>query len=293
MNMDLSLGKLQQLVTVARCGSFSRAANELNMSQPALSRSIASLEARYGFPLFNRLGHGVEVTSAGQQVLEQAQALVQELRVFDSNLRLIGQGKGGRLSLGFAPLLASQLLTRFAGEFFGGESEAQLRVMIRTGAGLLDALKSDEIELFFFPESHLEGTEDIETELVGEINSACFVRAGHPLLDLPGITRDDLAQYPWASSVEPHFAPDVPSKARFICNNYHILREAVVATDLVYICSTEFVAAQLADGSLKEIHIEELPVGLTRIYMAKLRGRMISPLASEAIRKVRAYLAGA
>lgn len=290
--MDLSLGKLQQLVTVARCGSFSRAAEELNISQPALSRSIAGLEARYGFSLFNRMGHGVEVTSAGLQVMERAQALVQELRVFDSNLRLIGQGKSGRLSLGFAPLLASQLLTRFTAQFFTPESEAQLRVMIRPGRGLLEALKNDEIELFFFPESHLQGTEDIEIEPVGQVNSGCFVRAGHPLLERHRITRADLADYPWGSSVEPHLAPDVPSKSRLICNNYHILREAVMTTDLVCICSAEFVAAQLADGSLREIEVQGLRLGQTPIYMAKLRGRMNSPLATEAIRKVRAYLRG-
>jgi hypothetical protein len=67
--MDLSLGKLQQLITVARCGSFSRAAEELPMTQPALSRSIAAIERRYGFAIFNRIGHGVEPTAAAAQVL--------------------------------------------------------------------------------------------------------------------------------------------------------------------------------------------------------------------------------
>ena len=54
--MSVSLGRLQQLITVARCGSFSRAAEELNVSQPALSRSIAALERRYGVQIFNRIG---------------------------------------------------------------------------------------------------------------------------------------------------------------------------------------------------------------------------------------------
>ncbi|MET1756425.1 LysR family transcriptional regulator [Novosphingobium sp. RD2P27] len=289
--MSTSLNKLQQIIAVARCRSFSRAAEELHMSQPALSRSIAAAEARYGFPLFNRMSHGVEVTSAGQDVVEQAQALVQELQVFDSNLRLIGQGKGGRLSVGFAPLLASQLLTRFAADFLRPDSAAQIRVMIRPGRGLLDALKNDEIEVFFFPESHIQDAEDIEIGLVGQVMSGCFVRAGHPLLERRQIARDDLVRYPWLSSVEPHLAPDVPSKARLICDNYHILRETVMTTDAVCICSTDFVAMQLADGSLKEIRVEGLPLGDTRIYMAKLRRRLNSPLASEAISAVRRYLA--
>jgi DNA-binding transcriptional LysR family regulator len=55
--MDISLGKLQQLVAVADSGSFSKAAVELSISQPALSRSIADIERRYGFQIFNRSGH--------------------------------------------------------------------------------------------------------------------------------------------------------------------------------------------------------------------------------------------
>ena len=103
--MDLSLPKLQHLVAVATCGSFSRAATELNLSQPALSRSIAGIEDRYGFAIFNRVGHGVELTAAGLQVLEQARPVLRHLQVLDSNMRLIAKGRSGRLALGMAPLL--------------------------------------------------------------------------------------------------------------------------------------------------------------------------------------------
>src|SRR5262245_48089126 len=116
--MDLSLGKLQQLITVARCGSISRAAEELHITQPALSRSIAAIERRYGFPIFNRIGHGVEPTAAGAQVLSQAEPLLQSMRIFDSNLGLLAAGKAGALKIGLPPLLASQLLADLARDFF-------------------------------------------------------------------------------------------------------------------------------------------------------------------------------
>src|SRR3546814_5825201 len=54
---------------------------ELHISQPALSRSIATIERSVGFPVFNRIGHGVVPTSAGAQMLAQAEPLLQSMRV--------------------------------------------------------------------------------------------------------------------------------------------------------------------------------------------------------------------
>lgn len=289
--MDLSLAKLRHLDAVARCGSFSRAAAELNLSQPALSRSIAALEDRYGFMLFNRVGHGVEPTAAGLQVLEQARPMLQGLLVFESNLRLLGEGRSGRLAMGMAPLMASQLVSRFAAGFFDASGEAQLRVMVRPGDELLQALRNDEVELIVFPQSYLPDAEEIDVEPLGLMRPACVVRQGHPLLDRDRLSLDDLAEFPWASSLEASAAPKVQSRSRMICDNYHILRDAVMASDLVCICSHAFVADELRNGRLAEITVQDLPLPPTRICVARLRGRVYSPLALRALDTMRAHLA--
>ncbi len=288
--MDLSIGKLQQLVTVARIGSFSKAALELNISQPALSRSIAGIEERYGFQIFNRLGHGVELTAAGAQVIEQAQSLLQTMRVFDNNLKLFGSGKAGTLAMGLSPLLASQVMSRFAVEFVKSTAQAQLQVMIRPGEVLVDALKNDLVELFFFPESYIDTGPEIEMEPIGHIMPAVVVRRGHPLAKRKHLSVEDLSGYPWASSVEPPVDSKVLNAARVVCDNYHILRDAVLESDLVCICSASFVARQLADGSLHEIRVEGLPLPSTQIYLATLSGRVRSPLAEQAVMRMREYL---
>lgn len=288
--MDLSIGKLQQLVMVARAGSFSKAAVELNISQPALSRSIAAIEERYGFQIFNRMGHGIQVTAAGAQVIGQAGPLLQAMRVFDNNLRLFGSGKAGRLQLGLSPLLASEFLAKLAGEFFTPDAQAQLQVMIRSGGDLLEELKNDVIELFFFPETHIEPSLEIDIEPIGNIVPICVVRSTHPLAQRHKLRLEDLRDFPWASSVTPPIDDEALSPARFVCDNYHILREAVLLSDLICICSSAFVSPQLTDGSLREIQVEGLRLPLTTIYKAKLRGRVISPLAEEAVKRMKTYL---
>ena len=288
--MDISLGKLLHLVTVARCGTISAAARELNLSQPALSRSIAAIEQSYGFQIFNRVGHGVELTAAGRQAIEQAQPSLSALRVLNDNLQLLGSGKAGTLSFGMTPLLASELLAGFTKGFLAPGCDVHLRVLIRPGHELTRALRNDEIEFCFFPESHVADCDDLSIELAGRVMPTCVVRKDHPLATRPFVKLGDLSPYPWASSVEPPYGPEVPCCARIVCDNYHVLREAVATTDLICICTTGFVAPQIADGTLQAIEVSGLNLRSTDVFLAKLPGRILSPLAERAIAGLRACL---
>ena len=127
-------------------------------------------------------------------------------------------------------------------------------------------------------------------EPVGSIIPVCVVRSRHPLAGRLDLKLKDLAGFPWASSVDPHALRGVDIPGRFICDNYHILRDAVLRSDLVCICSSSFVAQQLRDGTLREIKIKGLALPETTIYMAKLRGRVLSPLAEESVKRMRANL---
>lgn len=73
--MDMNLTRLQYFIEVARCGSFSAAAERLYTSQPNLSKQIAALERETGLQLFNRTTRSVSLTSAGQYLFDQLQAV--------------------------------------------------------------------------------------------------------------------------------------------------------------------------------------------------------------------------
>ena len=76
-----------------------------------------------------------------------------------------------------------------------------------------------------------------------------------------------------------------------ICDNYHILRDAVMNTDLVCICSKAFVAEELRNGSLVAIDVAGLNLRATAIFVATLKGRVYSPLASRALEQISSYFA--
>lgn len=282
--MSISLTKLNQLITVADLGSFSRAATELNLSQPALSRSIATLEERYGVRIFNRVGHGVEATASGRQVVAQARHLLRSLRVFEKNLQLHGRGEAGQLALGMGPLVASQMLPRLVPYLFETSPHIRVESRIRPGPALLQALRADTIEIFFCPSTQIVPSTDLQMEDIGYLSPRFIVRREHPLSREKGLVRRDIARFPVAAAVDivPAMGAD-PSPPAFISDNFHILRDVVLRGDFVWLCSTGFIADEIAKGDLVELSVADHPLEPSMIVAATLTDRILSPLAERAL----------
>jgi DNA-binding transcriptional LysR family regulator len=91
--------------------NLTKAAERLNISQPALSRSIISIERDYGFAIFDRRPTGLTLTNIGKNVVAQARLVLERFNSYDHTLRLYGQGEEGKVAFGIAPQLASLLLS--------------------------------------------------------------------------------------------------------------------------------------------------------------------------------------
>lgn len=288
--MDISLAKLGQLVAVARTGSFSRAAAELNVSQPALSRSIALIEQRYGFQIFDRGRSGAVLTLSGAQIVQQATTLLRNACILDHNMRLHGRGDAGLVSIGMGPMVSSLVLAGLGRHMFRTRPAVRLKTLIRPTDILIDALLADEIELFIGP-GPIAFPSEIELHNIGDQSAAFVVRANHPLLKQGKVQLDDVLNYPLGCSVEISWAErlGVPSGA-FICDNFHIIREITVDTDVIWICPPHFVASELLSGILYALDVPLSPLNdpvspfaTIEVYVAKLRGRSMSPIAEEVI----------
>lgn len=109
--MDLDLRKLRYFVAVAERLHFSRAAEDLLIAQPALSRQIRSLEKELRTELFVRDSHRVELTAAGRQLLDDAGPL---LAAADAARRRVGRVAEGRSGWWSASAAASGSPTRSA-----------------------------------------------------------------------------------------------------------------------------------------------------------------------------------
>jgi DNA-binding transcriptional LysR family regulator len=118
----MDLRHFRYFIAVAEELNFSRAARRLNLSQPPLSIQIKALEHEVGAPLFLRQRRGVELTQAGEVLLEQARSALAEFDRAMGLARRAAQGEAGRLRIGYtasAPIHASfsEILRRFARQY--------------------------------------------------------------------------------------------------------------------------------------------------------------------------------
>jgi DNA-binding transcriptional LysR family regulator len=288
--MMLELSRLIQLLAIARTGSFSRAAEELHITQPALSRSVAAIEQRFGFKLFDRGRGGVSPTRVGAQFLADAEALVRDAKVMEHNLRLYSGGDAGRLTFGLGPLIASLVLARLGAELLAERPRLQLRCSIKPATVLMRELLDDEIELMFCASNQIAPAEEIDIRPVGAVDLAVFVREAHPLAHEPSIRMADLRKFPFACSAElrTHRLPG--RGGALICDNFEILREVVLRGDTAWLSSPQMLAADLAAGRIVQLPMAELPVRASEVAVVTLNGRASSPSAMAVTQYVKRLL---
>lgn len=190
----MELRQLRYFAVVSRHRHFGRAAVDLRVAQPALSRQIAKLEAELGVRLLDRHARGVSLTAEGEVLLTRAEALVAEADALAAESRSLRTEPRGTVTLGFSPSVA---------ELFGGRFAAlclrrypRVRLRITTGA-------SPVLESWIH-----EGRVDIAI-LNGPTDPEHFLLT--PLLEEP-ICLIGLPNDPWleAAFVEPAALAGVP-----------------------------------------------------------------------------------
>ena len=97
---SLNLDQLRALAKVVELGSFSAAARQLNLTQPAVSLQIRELERRFGVQLIERVGKRAHATAPGRDLVEAAQRIFRECELTDAAMRRYRDGWIGRVHIG-------------------------------------------------------------------------------------------------------------------------------------------------------------------------------------------------
>lgn len=139
--------QLLAALTVARLGSFTRAAQELELSQPALSRQVMGLEKALGVRLFERIGRTVRLTGPGEELISHLGPLLEELTRLTSNLSAASGTTSGRVRLGATESIAVHSLPTILRPFIQQHRRVNLRLVCRTSELLPDMVASGELDL--------------------------------------------------------------------------------------------------------------------------------------------------
>ncbi len=286
--MDYDLKKLGYLLAVARTGNFSRAAQELHITQPALSRSIAALEDQFGVTIFERGRNGAKLTPVGELAVAEAESLIRRARSLEHNLRLYQTGDGGKITFGMGPLMGSLILPGLSSDFLKSRPALCLRAVVKSAPLLLDELMNDQLELFFCGVAQVSPAADIVIEQVGALPIASIVRADHPLANKRRVNPDALAKFPTLCGVE--MPLPTGHSGEFVCDNYHVLKETALRSDGVWISSPLLAREEIARGQLVELPLtSDARPRQTEVFMVTRRDQLMSPSASQIANYVRTF----
>jgi len=268
--MNLDLRRLGHVLSVAQTRSFSRAAKQLSITQPALSRSIASLEADLELRLFDRGRGGVVITPAGKALIKEAEQLVSRARTLEQSAAQWRNGYTESVSFGLGPLPASIFMPRLLAEIARSHTRMVTNVSVCGVDDLIAALESDKIEFGICAEQAVPALKRLSIEVVGQIPLGLFVRAGHPLLGKKQVNREDLECYAIASGSLPTWQSldDWMSKSytpNIFCDNYHILKEVMLSSDAILLGSSPLLINELRDrrAVALDVDIPEATLGIT------------------------------
>ena len=147
LDMDLQLAHLHTLEAVARHGSFSRAARELRLTQPAVSMQVRQLERDLGLPLLERVGKRTYTTKAGEVLLAHAGRARQEL---ERGVELVQQLRGivaGRVRLGTSASFSIYLLPPALRRFRVRYPQTELVVVTGNAPEIARAVVANELDV--------------------------------------------------------------------------------------------------------------------------------------------------
>lgn len=272
----MDLFRLRHIVAVAQTASFSRAAEEVHVTQPALSRSIAAFEARYGVRLFERGRGGAVPTSTGRMVVAHARAILTGVRELEDNLRSHAVGEVGEVAIGLGPLVASLILPPLGRQLLATRPRLRLRTTIKPTASLLGELADDRLELLLGSPTQPDILTDFVVRTIVRLPLTVVVRGDHPLAGHQPVLTSDLARWPVAGQIL-HSMAIGAEVGVFACENYHVLRDVVLSSDCYWCTFRGFVAEELADGRLAALDVANYPFRDLEIAIMRRRARTPSP----------------
>jgi len=186
---------LHCLVVVAQERSLVAAARLLALTQPAVSKTIAELEAMVGRPLLERHARGVELTAAGHVLAQHAGASLRTLR--EGLDAAVGQPQSHQssVSLGALPNVSATFLPAAVEALRAAVPSLYVRVASGTNAQLMGRLRQGELDLVFGRLAEPSDMLDLEFEQLYAERLVAVARPGHPLADRPVVPPAALAGY--------------------------------------------------------------------------------------------------
>lgn len=296
--MALEPKQLMHLSMIADHGSFSRAAAALNISQPALSNSMAQLERSVGARVLERGRQGAKLTDVGAALVRHARALQSQLAHAAEEAHLKALGGEGPLKIGVTPVTAANLVPQALGRLHRETPNISVSILEGVLDEAMTALHSGEVDIVVGPVAVYPASQDLVEETLVNDPLGIVMRAQHPLAKRRSLSLRNLRDVSWALPSE-RSAFRRQLEALFITagvqwptlclttNSMTALKSIVMSSDAVTIMPSRLLALECKARRLVCISLRDTGNERT-LGMTWLRRRGLSPLAERFVAILRA-----
>jgi len=283
---NITLRQMRVFSAVAHTRSFTRAARELHLTQPAVSQQIKLLETEIGLPLLEHVGRQIHLTAAGDELLRYASQVTELLREAGESLAAMRGLKRGVLRLGTvstAKYFAPSLLSAFAPAY----PEVTFRFTVGNREEMIQQLAANETDLVIMgrpPKELITVAEPFAKHPLVIIASPNHPLAGKRRIPLTRLGSESFIIREEGSgtraSMEHVFKQHgVPIRATMEVSSNETIKQAVMAGMGISFISIHTVALELAVGKLVTLNVTGLPL-IRDWFVIHMRDKRLSPIAA-------------
>jgi len=304
--MKLELRQLRHVLALDKYRNFARAAEAIGITQPALTRSIQTLENSIGARIFDRNRKRVEPTAVGLQLIEQATLLLGQVRILEREVQRTINLDGGQLFIGAGPYAAEISVGIAVGRMVRLHPSIRIDVVTGDWPDLTKRILAGELDVAIAETSLAREDDRLDVEQLPPHQAFYFCRRGHPLVEQASLTIDDVRRYPLVATTIP--ARLIESLGRrnpdeggdgmdgapatdIRTTSAHMIRQIVQHCDAVGLALSRQIEGEIALGPLVRLplHVPELRSGYGIIRPAH---RTLSPAAAVFVGLLREVEAG-
>lgn len=263
--------RLKVFQSVAKNLSFTKASQELFISQPAITKHVQELETAYQTRLFDRQGSKISLTDSGKLLLEHCERILEDYKRLEYEMHLLHNEYTGELKLGASTTIAQYVLPAMLGGFIGKFPEVSLSLMNGNSREIEVALQEHRIDLGLvegvFRLPNLKYTTFLEDELVAVIRTNSKLPVGEEitpeeLLDLPLVLRErgsgtlDVFE----RALQQHNIKLSSLKVLMYLGSTESIKLFLEHTDCLGIVSVRSIGRELYSGQLRVVEIKSMPM---------------------------------
>ncbi len=288
----VTVKQLRHLTAIVELGNMHKAAESLHITQPALTRSLTTLEGLLDVRLFDRHSGGMQATPFCVEIIEKCQRVLLDVEDIQRAARFYQNVEVGELHMGVGRGLRELVLRHSIPEFVSQHPDIRIVVSEDAPEELTRRLMTRDVELVVAGIGSFQHIDELRSEFITNVPLSVITRSGHPLQPKKKVSFRQLAQYPLLTptrlgSTHPlvtaiqKAAPGL-TEPYVICSDYPTLKAVLMRSDSWLLSSAFNCESELQQGILAELDVAHLSLK-TELGITEIHKRSRSPAAQKFI----------